>query len=317
MQNSYIINYKNGLSIDLIRLQKSGLKGVSVDDIARFAFYRADLQNGSVIVVEPRQGVEITPHHCRKMSMRLSQVLGFPIVFKFDKQAYYERMRLLQKGVYFITSDGNIHLPNVILTARSPKKIARKLSSSAQYLILHHLQKASLEGKSISEISEQVPYSYVSVAKAVEVLEDLHLCECIKDGGRNKRIHFPNYGREYWNKVNKYFVSPVIRVYYCDEIPDIECPESGISALSEYSNLAEDGQRTVAVYESDFRNMRPEGLNDFDGPIELEVWKYPPVAVHNGFVDKLSLYLSLRGNEDPRVEKENEYMLENVWEKVE
>lgn len=75
-QNSYIINYKNGLSIDLIRLQKSGLKGVTVDDMARFAFYMADLQNGSVIDVALRPGVGITPLHCSKMSMRLSQVLG-------------------------------------------------------------------------------------------------------------------------------------------------------------------------------------------------------------------------------------------------
>ena len=93
----------------------------------------------------------------------------------------------------------------------------------------------------------------------------------------------------------------------------MQCPKAGISALAEYTNLAPDSQKTVAVYDSDFKSLRFEGLNDFDGFIEVQVWKYPPIVLGNGIVDKLSLYLSLEGNKDPRVEKENNNMFEGVW----
>lgn len=304
-----------GILVDLIRVPRAELRGVTVDDIARYAFHKAIMQSGSVIVLEPKPGVKVTPLQCSKVASRLSQVLGLPIAFKFDKLEYYERMRLLQKNVYFIAGD-NMYLPNLILTAQSPKKVAKKLSSAAQYLILHHLQKDSMEGLSVSEISELVPYSYVSVAKAVEVLEDLSLCKCKKDSNRSKRIYFEKAGREYWDLVRQYLVSPVKKICYCDRIVGVECPKAGISALAEYSFLAEDNQKTVAVYDIDFKDIEFEGMNDFDGPIEVEVWKYPHIAISCDIVDKLSLYLSLDANQDPRVEKENNNMFDGVWKEM-
>ena len=313
MQKNNIINCMIGDLLNLEEAPRVELKGVTIDDLARFTFYKLCLQNFTMIVLEPRVGVSVTPLQCSKISLRLSKVLGYAIAFKFAKLEYYERMRFLQKNVYFITDDENIYLPNLVLTSQSPKKVAKKLSRAAQYIILHHLQKDNQEGKSISEIAELVPYSYVSVAKAVEVLEDLQLCECEKDNTRNKRLYFPKYGSEYWNYVRNYLVSPVLKVYYCDAIFNMQCPKAGISALAEYSNLAPDNQKTVAVYDSDFKSLRFEGLNDFDGFIEVQVWKYPPIVLGNGLVDKLSLYLSLEGNKDPRVEKENNNMFEDVW----
>ena len=315
MHKNNITNCMVGISVDLIRVPRAELRGVTVDDVARYAFYKANLQRGSVIVLEPKSGVKVTPLQCSKVALRLSQVLRLPIAFKFDRLEYYERMRFLQKDVYFIAGD-NMYLPNLILTAQSPKKVAKKLSAAAQYLILHHLQKENLEGLSVSEISELVPYSYVSVAKAVEVLEDLSLCKCEKDSSRSKRLYFEKTGKEYWGVVRQYLVSPVKKVFYCDRIVGAQCPKAGISALAEYSFLAEDNQKTVAVYDMDCKDIQFEGMNDFDGPVEVEVWKYPHVALSCDVVDKLSLYLSLDADQDPRVEKENNNMLEGIWKEM-
>lgn len=315
MHKNNITNCMAGISVDLIQVPRAELRGVTVDDVARYAFYKANLQSGSVIVLEPKPGVKVTPLQCSKVALRLSQVLRLPIAFKFDRLEYYERMRFLQKNVYFIAGD-NMYLPNLILTAQSPKKVAKKLSAAAQYLILHHLQKDSLEGLSVSEISELVPYSYVSVAKAVEVLEVLSLCKCEKDSYRSKRLYFEKAGKEYWDVVRQYLVSPVKKVFYCDWIVGTQCPKAGISALAEYSFLAEDSQKTVAVYDMDCKDIQFEGMNDFDGPVEVEVWRYPHVALSCDIVDKLSLYLSLDADQDPRVEKENNNMLEGIWKEM-
>ena len=57
--------------------------------------------------------------------------------------------------------------------------------------------------------------------------------------------------------------------------------------------------------------------NEFDGNIIIEAWKYPPVTaigVKAEWVDKLSLAISLREDEDPRVEGEVERLInETEW----
>ena len=68
------------------------------------------------------------------------------------------------------------------------------------------------------------------------------------------------------------------------------------------------------------RDMNSSGAlvrpNEFDGNVVVEAWKYPPVAKMGEtpqWVDKLSLALSLHDDDDPRVEKEVELMIENLW----
>lgn len=60
--------------------------------------------------------------------------------------------------------------------------------------------------------------------------------------------------------------------------------------------------------------MRP---NEFDGNIIIEAWKYPPVTTIGTkaeWADRLSLAISLREDEDPRVEDEVERLSnETEW----
>ena len=61
---------------DLLNLEEAPrveLKGVTIDDLARFTFYKLCLQNFTMIVLEPRVGVSVTPLQCSKISLRLSK----------------------------------------------------------------------------------------------------------------------------------------------------------------------------------------------------------------------------------------------------
>ena len=189
------------------------------------------------------------------------------------------------------------------------------LSASAQFLLLYHLQKGGLDGLSVSEIAEKVSqYSYVSIAKAVENLESLGLCECTKDDGRSKRLKFPWTGRELWDKAKPYMSSPVKEVKYCNALPPVKFQYAGISALSSYTRLCPDEFPTIAVYSGDFKESDFQGLNSFDGKVMVEIWRYPALDIDSRMADKLSLYLSLEADPDPRVENENETMLEKIWQ---
>lgn len=59
------------------------------------------------------------------------------------------------------------------------------------------------------------------------------------------------------------------------------------------------------------------GQNQYDGNYIIEVWKYQPLIQNEDagvYVDKLSLVLSLKEDDDPRVEGEVEDIIERmVW----
>lgn len=305
-----------GIDILLSEIPKKELKGVIVDDIARFSFYRAEFAGAAFGLLVSKLGVNETPATCSKISSRLSSVLSLPIVFYFSNLKYYERQRYIEKCVFFITECGEVFLPNIILHSKKEKtKSPSKLSASAQFLVLYHLQKMNLDGLSVSEMASKIrQYSYVSIAKAVENIETLGLCECKKDSERSKRIRFITEGHELWEKAKPYMTTPVKEVKYCDAVPAMGFQYSGVSALASYTMLSPDETPTIAVYSGRFKDIDFQGLNDFDGNVKIEIWRYPEMDTESDVVDRLSLFLSLEGDTDPRVDKENKIMLDKVWQ---
>ena len=164
---------------------------------------------------------------------------------------------------------------------------------------------------SIMELVECMQYSYISLAKAVQNLELLGLVKTTRGYDRVKRISFVEEGVKLWELAKPFMRSPVKTVLYCDALPNISYAAAGLTALSEYTNLADDDAYTIAIYTEDFNEDMFQGLNRFDGQYILEIWRYPTLS--NEIVDKLSLYLSLEDSLDPRVHKENELMFEDIW----
>lgn len=306
-----------GFDTPLSVIPKKELKGVIIDDIARFSFYRAEFAGAAFVLLVSKLGVNETPANCLKISGRLSSALSLPIVFYFSNLKFYERQRYIEKSVFFITERGEVFLPNIILLSKKEKtKNPSKLSAAAQFLLLYHLQIMSLEGLSVSEVASKIcQYSYVSIAKAVENIEVLGLCECRKDSERSKRIRFIAEGKELWEKSRLYMTTPVKEIKYCEDIPSFKFQYSGVSALASYTMLSPDEMPTVAVYSGRFKDIDFQGLNDFDGNVKIEIWRYPEIDTESDVVDRLSLFLSLEGDSDPRVDKENKIMLDEVWQK--
>ena len=109
---------------------------------------------------------------------------------------------------------------------------------------------------------------------------------------------------------------------YCDDLlSDDNFPVSGINALAHYTWLNPDPERIIMVPVKQLREFKSSGVlvcpNEFDGNIIIEAWKYPPVTAIGAkteWVDRLSLAISLREDEDPRVEGEVERLInETEW----
>ena len=164
-------------------------------------------------------------------------------------------------------------------------------------------------------MEQLLPYKYVTITLAMQVLEDLDICEIRVDDDKTKRLHFTESGRALYERILPLLMNPVKKSFFCDEV-QARFAISGINALSRYSMLATERMQTLAVEEKGV-NLKSKdapfvGMNPWDGAYRVEIWKYPPIA-KDGVVDKLSLALTLMGDEDPRVQKELKLMIEALW----
>ncbi len=308
-----------GIHKELIPIKKDKLRGLSADIILRFSFYTIDLNNQVLCVIQANNALEsITPGKYKKITRQIETVINMPVVVLLDSLAYYERARFINQKVYFIISDKYAFLPTLIVNVQAKKqdKKPRRLTPAAQYILLYYLLDSNSENEfTIKMLEGRVPFNYLTLARAVTNLEKCQLCDSeIKSDTRIKLIRFKDSKRELWRKAQSYLSSPVKKVLYCDEIPRANFGISGVNALSHYSHLKPEKYETMAVWDRQFNRTDGE-YNEIEGLYRVEVWKYPvtiPYQMNGGIVDKLSLYLSMKDDPDPRIEKELELMIEEM-----
>jgi hypothetical protein len=306
-----------GKVLELTALSKSELKGVFIDAVLGYEFYKTAFNDNDLCLLVPKREKKLAPLQYKQLADKLQTILSLPIVFLFDRLEYYERNRLIDRGVFFVISKKYTYLPFLIINAKQTDKMPLKtLTPAAQYLLLFHLQTDSLQGQTINEIEKQVPYKYVTLTRAVACLEQFKICTSEKDVDRQKRIYFDDIPNVLWSKIQNIINSPLKVIYYCDEIITCRLPICGINALAHCSNLNPENSEMYAVDEGQLKELLKEkafkNLNRIEGNIKIEVWKYPPIS-KDSFVDKLSLYLTLKEDKDPRIEKELELMIDKLW----
>lgn len=314
MCNKLIIAHK---AYEVERIDAKSIKGISLEMRTSFVFYKLEVVGQSIILLKPKYTLErYTPRACAKMSEMVLKSNGSPCAFWFDALDYNQRMRLMDKQVFFVVSGKYAYLPGLVMDSRDGRRTATELTAPAQYVLLYHLQAKNLEGRSSKELAEIMPYKYLTLTLALQVLQDLELCTLVVDANKEKRLHFELRGKALWEKALPLLKSPLKKSFYCDNIKEeTSYMQGGISALAHYSMLVPDAVKTlVAVERTDKAKQENfERINSWDGAYKIEVWKYPPIIADEGFVDRLSLALTLKNDEDPRVHKEVERIIEKTW----
>lgn len=311
-----------GRPIQLQKRSKAQMEGATIGDLLTYKFYDGEFHGMPLLFAEPK-GKVATPRCLSVTANNLTSLLQLPIVFLLPACPAYERQRLIDKDVYFVVSEKYVHLPMLLANERVRKtKQAKTLTPVAQYLLLYHLQIGSIEEMAARDIEGKIPYSYASITLGLTCLEDLGLCKKVAEASKRKVIHFDMKGMNLWEQAQPFLVNPVEERIYCDGLlSDDSFPECGINALAHYTRLNPDPERTIMMSVKQLRNFKSsEALvrpNEFDGNIIIEAWKYPPVTatgVKAEWVDRLSLAISLREDEDPRVEGEVERLInETEW----
>ncbi|WP_295095099.1 MarR family transcriptional regulator [uncultured Catenibacterium sp.] len=281
--------------------------------VSNYQFYTAYIENMRCIVIQPIEELPTLPS-LKKQIQKIRVIDDVPIVLYSKTISFYRRKSLLENHIPFMT-DKQIFLPfigTLLVDEKGIEKTKDKFVYSTQLLFLAYMYNHEKKVY-VSDLSKNLPFSAMTLSRAVKQLEMTDLFLVYKDGV-NKVIESKYSYKELFERVQHYLLTPVRQVGYMDQslVTDYMVL-SGESALSEMSMLNPSRIRTYAVYEKEFDKMQLiDELIDPDVQVKVEIWAYDPhLFTHTNIADTLSIVLSLKENKDERIEE----VLEDILEK--
>lgn len=232
------------------------------------------------------------------------------------------RKQLIDQTVPFIVPGNQIYLPMLGIDLRehfrSVRRVAESLSPATQAAFLRVLHTHESGPFSPQEMAAQLGYTSMTLSRAFDELESAGIGRHYTTG-RRRLMELAGPRRDQWEKAMPLLRSPVVRRVQAPVPKDVaNAPAAGLTALAFYTNLAEPRIPVIAFDGTAWRSFRNKAVYSYIGGMdspttEVEVWSYPPKSVANGpVVDRLSLYLSLRGTTDERVETALNELLESM-----
>ena len=280
-----------------------------------YDFSVAILNSCRCIVLSPKEEFCTLPA-LKKQIKKIQEIDNAPVVIKLPSISGYRKKKMIENGIPFITNK-QAFLPfmGTILTKENeePRQVT-KFMFSAQQLVLLYLYNDSKK-LYISDATKQLPFSAMTMSRAVKQLTATGLFRTVKDGV-NKVIESDYSRRELYEKVRCYLKSPVRKIGYLNKAEiTTDMVIAGDSVLAEETMLNQGRVMTYAVYVKIFAQEKlTNELVDPNEQVKIELWEYGPTQFsNNNMADKLSVALSFEGNEDERIEEAVEELLEGVW----
>lgn len=282
--------------------------------VGNFELYDGQILGKNVLFAFINDGNIITPVQTKKQLDMIQRKTGMVTILVPWHLYSYNVSRLIVQKVNFVIPNKQMFIPSLLLDL-TIVNIANEESKNdtitplTQCLLLYHLETESLSGRTSYELADKLSVSYASINRALRWLVSKDLIKL--EGVKTKTLQIDLSDRELWNKALPLLVSPIEQLYYTDALLDGQTI-SGVNALSSYTMLNEESRQCCAVSKKDFKALKIIADKQF-GQNEIQVWKYNPRMLSStGVVDKLSLYLSLKDNEDERIQIELERLINEI-----
>jgi hypothetical protein len=211
---------------------------------------------------------------------------------------------------------------NEVFKKKAPEK--KTLLPSAQVILIYKIlhRDEEIEQLPLNLLAKKFNYTAMAITKAVDNLKYHDLCRV--SGTKERYIHFDLPIPELWNAALPLLTTPVLKQVYVDAVRGKPVMmQSNTSALPEYSEMAPSRQKYYAIEKGIFYDLQKKNVlvnaNDVEGNLCLEVWKYHPQVLAKGVtatanVDPLSIYLSLKDNDDERIEQAlDKIITDYIW----
>lgn len=300
------------------------LKPLPKKEIDKLPLYlRSNLKVGEIlgreIIFTAKQN--LTPDQYKKQADIIKKNTLKPVVFVFDNIESYNRKRLIQKKVGFIVPGRQMYLPQLLIDikdyAAAEIKKSEKLFPAAQCLLFYHLLGNKIAGNNFKTIAKKLNYGTMTITRAANALANLNLCRIA--GGKEKSLVFEKSRKQVWEDVQTYLIDPVDKELYTDDNCEFDSIyKAGINALAHYTEIAGADKNFYAVSYELSKSLLEKGkiklVNSNDAGTTLQVWKYDPGILASGnIVDPLSLNITLKDNNNERVQGELHTLIESLW----
>lgn len=277
------------------------------------------IESGGVewMAMQPKINVRLS--QLRKNRMLLEQKQKKNVAVFLENASLYSKDKMIEEGIPFVIRDDIVYLPFLGLLLGKKQRQLRPVYQIA-YLTQRILLQGLYEGydrATVSDLSKRLGVSKMAISKCFDEIEYMGIG--VMDLGKRRRTISTQRGdAEAWEQMRPFMRNPVIKVFRLNE--DVKLPlKAGISALSEYSMLADNNYPTYAIEKkgiasSGIRDMKQAGRNEDVGCLVYEVGYFID-CIKKDVQDPLSVMLSI-GDEmnDERVESSvNEMLGEYVW----
>ena len=288
----------------------------------RYRFFEAQLAEMPCLLMVDKGGREESPGAIRKHIEQLRAKWNGPVVYVRDRVVAYNRKRLIEQKVPFVVPGNQMYLPMLAVDLRErfgkPEPARASFRPSTQALLIHMLLRRT-ENPGPTELAATLGYSVMTMSRAFDELQAAGLGESSRSG-RDRVLHLTEPKLTVWKKSQPFLRDPVTSRHpiLMTRERDLPGPGAGLSALARYSMLAEPHNAVVALSAREWKSLRKgqtviEAAGDEPDVLIVEVWSYAPTLLGGeGVVDRLSLYLSLRGDADERIDAALAQMMEDV-----
>lgn len=331
----HYINQTLGTSCTSSLIEKDELDKLPMFINETYKLYSMLLFNKDFLLIELKNNEAFSTQQLEKHGDLIKNVFHKKTIFILPNLAAYNRKRLIEKGINFIVPDKQLFLPELLIDLRESnfkpraKQKNEKLLPSAQFLIIYHIihrySNWNMEEHSFKEIAKKLHYTAMAITNAIESLKYHEVVNV--EGEKEKYIKFKLDRHELWGYLTEHnlLINPVLKTVYVDELPkDSYMLHTNASALPEYTTLNPSKQKYYAIEKTVFYGLQKNNtlvnMNEYEGNYALEVWKYNPYTLieemnnDDSVVDPLSLYLSLKDNQDERIEMALEQIIEKfIW----
>ncbi len=234
------------------------------------------------------------------------------------------RARLIQQRVPFIVPGNQLYLPDLGMDLREHFRKLRQqpdaLGPASQVVLLHALLQPAMTRTTPHELARRLGYTPMTMTRVADELAQFGLVQATREG-RNRWLDFGTDKKSLWLRALPLLRSPVAQTVWValpsggTGLPELRL--TGQSALTESTTIAAPAKACWATAGEGWRAMQHSGVRAL--PYEelanasLQVWRYDPtILATGGMVDPLSLYLSLRDDEDERVAMALDELLETL-----
>lgn len=261
--------------------------------------------NRFIVMMSPIGDLPTLPA-MKKHIEKIQKIDDVPVAFYLKNLSDFRRKGMLESNIPFMT-EKQVFLPfigTLLMEEKNNALYKEKFMFSTQQLFLMYLYNRQNK-LYVANVGKKLPYSAMTLSRAVKQLEASDLFLVYKDGV-NKVIESKYDRRELFERAKPFLLDPVWKYGYIEKSRiDENMVLASESALAKNSMLNPSKLITYAIDEQkmDINQMENE-LVDPNKQIRLELWGYDPKLFSDDNVaDGLSVALSLREIVDERIEE--------------